>query len=130
MFSQVAGLEDRAAAQAFYQKHYMNVLQHVLSVVTDNNQIPFVGRFLVVESLNPYCYFYTTYFSGLTNLSETMCLVFQAAEFSITVHLNPNSPQPALTLGMTQEQMAAANMEYIFQVIGELLATHFKNLSP
>lgn len=31
---------------------------------------------------------------------------------------------------MTQEQMAAANMEYIFQVIGELLATHFKNLSP
>lgn len=109
MFSQVAGLEDRAAAQAFYQKHYMNVLQHVLSVVTDNNQIPFVG---------------------LTNLSETMCLVFQAAEFSITVHLNPNSPQPALTLGMTQEQMAAANMEYIFQVIGELLATHFKNLSP
>ena len=62
MFSQVAGLEDRAAAQAFYQKHYMNVLQHVLSVVTDNNQIPFVGRFLVVKSLNPYRDFYTTLF--------------------------------------------------------------------
>lgn len=45
MFTQVAALEDRSAAQAFYQKNYMTILQHVLSVVTDNNQIPFVGTY-------------------------------------------------------------------------------------
>ena len=65
-----------------------------------------------------------THLLGLTNLSETMCLVFQAAEFSITVPLNPNTPQPALT----QEQMTSANMDYISQVVGDLLETHFNNL--
>jgi CRM1 C terminal len=40
----VAMMENKTVAQAFYQKHFMSILEHVLGVVTDHNQVPFIGR--------------------------------------------------------------------------------------
>jgi len=39
----VGTMEDKAVAQAFYQKHFMSILEHVLGVVTVHNQVPFIG---------------------------------------------------------------------------------------
>lgn len=39
----VAETENKESAQAFYQKYFMQILEHVLSVVTDHNQVPFIG---------------------------------------------------------------------------------------
>lgn len=50
---------------------------------------------------------------GLTNLSETVCLLFQAAETSIEVPLNATNP-------------AQANMDYVYEAIFELFSLHFK----
>lgn len=54
--------------QRFYQQHYMNMLNHVMGVVTDHNQVPFVG---------------------LGNLSEAVCQLFQTAETDIKIELSP-----------------------------------------
>lgn len=43
ILSKIAAPEHKLVAQAFYQRYYMEVLEHVLSVVTDHNQVPFVG---------------------------------------------------------------------------------------
>jgi len=92
----VAMMENKTVAQAFYQKHFMSILEHVLGVVTDHNQVPFIG---------------------LTNLSEAICLLFQAAESSIEVPLNEANPsQP--------------NMDYVYEAIATLFRSHFsKNLT-
>jgi exportin-1 len=95
MLRKVAALEEKAVAQTFYQKYFMTILEHVLGVVTDHNQVPFVG---------------------LTNLAETVCALFQAAETSIEVPLNAtNSAQP--------------NVEFIYEAISTLFKTHFSNLT-
>ncbi|KAH7666442.1 Importin-beta N-terminal domain containing protein, partial [Aphelenchoides avenae] len=86
---------DGATAQTFYQKYFMTILEHVLSVVTDHNQVPFVG---------------------LTNLAETVCALFHAAEERIVVNLNAANP--------TQK-----NMDFIFETIAGVFKAHFSNLT-
>uniref|UniRef100_A0A915DCR9 Exportin-1 n=1 Tax=Ditylenchus dipsaci TaxID=166011 RepID=A0A915DCR9_9BILA len=67
----VATKESKDQSQMFYQKYFMTIMEHVLGVVTDLNQVPFVG---------------------LTNLAEAVCLLFQAVESSIEVPLNSQNP--------------------------------------
>ena len=55
-------------------------------------------------------------FIGLTNLSENVCLLFQAAESIIEVPLNSENP--------TQ-----SNMDFVYAAIATLFSTHFKNLT-
>lgn len=45
LLMKVAETDNKQCAQAFYQKHFMQILEHVLSVVTDHNQVPFIGEF-------------------------------------------------------------------------------------
>ncbi|KAL3082998.1 hypothetical protein niasHS_010800 [Heterodera schachtii] len=95
LLTKVSTMTDKAQAQAFYKKHFMVIMEHVLGVVTDYNQVNFVG---------------------LTNLAESVCLLFQAAETLIEVPLNPTNPsQP--------------NMEFVYEAIATLFTTHFKNLT-
>jgi hypothetical protein len=55
--------------------------------------------------------------SGLTNLSEAICLLFQAAESSVEVPLNAANP-------------AQSNMDYVYEQIAVLFRSHFsKNLT-
>jgi exportin-1 len=44
LLTKVGTMTDKAQAQKFYQKHFMTILEHVLGVVTDNNQVQFVGK--------------------------------------------------------------------------------------
>jgi hypothetical protein len=46
LLTKVSGMAigKEATQQAFYQKHFMTILEHVLGVVTDNNQVQFVGE--------------------------------------------------------------------------------------
>uniref|UniRef100_A0A914HK84 Importin N-terminal domain-containing protein n=1 Tax=Globodera rostochiensis TaxID=31243 RepID=A0A914HK84_GLORO len=95
LLTKVSTMTDKSQAQAFYKKHFMVIMEHVLGVVTDYNQVNFVG---------------------LTNLAESVCLLFQAAETIIEVSLNPTNPsQP--------------NMEFVYEAIATLFSTHFKNLT-
>jgi len=57
--------------QLFYQRYYMEILAHVIGVVTDHNQVQFVG---------------------LANLSDAVCQLFACAENDIKVPLNPQNP--------------------------------------
>ncbi|KAF7637274.1 Importin N-terminal domain-containing protein [Meloidogyne graminicola] len=95
LLGKVASMTDRAQARIFYQKHFMTIMEHVLGVLTDNNQVQFVG---------------------LTNLAETVCILFQAAENTIDVPLNPSNP-------------LQANTEYVYETITSLFVNHFKNLT-
>ena len=52
--------------QQFYQRYYVEMLTHVIGVVTDHNQVPFVG---------------------LANLSEAVCQLFACVESDIKVPL-------------------------------------------
>ena len=49
LLMKVANMPDKVQAQTFYQKHFMTVLEHVLGVVTDNNQVQFVGESFLIE---------------------------------------------------------------------------------
>uniref|UniRef100_A0A914NV09 Exportin-1 C-terminal domain-containing protein n=1 Tax=Meloidogyne incognita TaxID=6306 RepID=A0A914NV09_MELIC len=87
-------MTDRAQARIFYQKHFMTIMEHVLGVLTDNNQVQFV----------------------LTNLAETVCILFQAVENTIDIPLNPsNSSQ--------------SNTDFVYETITTLFVNHFKNLT-
>lgn len=111
LLGKVASMTDRAQARIFYQKHFMTIMEHVLGVLTDNNQVQFVGEFIFLFSI---CSFIA--FSGLTNLAETVCILFQAAENTIDVPLNPSNP-------------LQANTEYVYETITSLFVNHFKNLT-
>jgi len=95
MLNKLSMLPDKNQQQIFYQKYFITILEHVLGVLTDSNQVQFIG---------------------LTNLSETVCLLFQAAESIIEVPLNPENP-------------AQSNMDFVFASIASLFSTHFKNLT-
>lgn len=58
--------------QNFYRRFYMEILTHVVAIVTDYNQVPFVG---------------------LTNLAQAVCELFACAEKDINVSLNAQNPQ-------------------------------------
>jgi exportin-1 len=60
-------LEPVEARQNFYRRFYMEILTHVIAIVTDYNQVPFVG---------------------LSNLATAICELFACAENDITVPLN------------------------------------------
>ncbi|CAD5232029.1 unnamed protein product [Bursaphelenchus xylophilus] len=60
---------NEALRQKFYQTYYTEMLTHVMGIVTDHNQVPFVG---------------------LGNLAEAVCQLFICAESDITVNLSPN----------------------------------------
>ncbi|CAK5072993.1 unnamed protein product [Meloidogyne enterolobii] len=95
LLGKVASMTDRAQARIFYQKHFMTIMEHVLGVLTDNNQVQFVG---------------------LTNLAETVCILFQAVENTIDIPLNPsNSSQ--------------SNTDFVYETITTLFVNHFKNLT-
>lgn len=53
--------------QSLYQRYYMEILTHVIAIVTDYNQVPFVG---------------------LTNLAQAVCELFACAEKDIQINLN------------------------------------------
>lgn len=95
MLTKIATLTDKIQQQTFYKKYFMIILEHVLGVLTDSNQVQFIG---------------------LTNLSENVCLLFQAAESIIEVPLNSENP--------TQ-----SNMDFVYAAIATLFSTHFKNLT-
>ncbi|KAI6238235.1 Exportin-1 [Aphelenchoides fujianensis] len=59
------------ARQAFYQRFFMQILTHVIGVVTDHNQVPFVG---------------------LGNLSDAVCQLFHCIESDIQIPLDPARP--------------------------------------
>lgn len=44
MLLQYGLYEDRAVAQTFYKLFFMEILVHVLTVVTDSNQIKILGE--------------------------------------------------------------------------------------
>ncbi|CAK5022987.1 unnamed protein product [Meloidogyne enterolobii] len=95
LLGKVASMTDRAQARIFYQKHFMTIMEHVLGVLTDNNQVQFVG---------------------LTNLAETVCILFQAVENTIDIPLNlSNSSQ--------------SNTDFVYETITTLFVNHFKNLT-
>lgn len=53
---------------------------------------------------------------GLTNLAETVCILFQAVENTIDIPLNPsNSSQ--------------SNTDFVYETITTLFVNHFKNLT-
>jgi len=56
--------------QEFYRRYFMEILTHVIAVVSDYNQVPFVG---------------------LTNLAQAVCELFASVEKDITVSLNGQS---------------------------------------
>lgn len=47
----VAETENKECAQGFYKKYFMQILEHVLSVVTDHNQVPFIGLFVFLKKI-------------------------------------------------------------------------------
>jgi len=59
--------DDRAAAQRVYRSFFLDLLEHVLSVVTDRSQVQV---------------------AGLSYYADILCQLFSAAEFFITVPLN------------------------------------------
>lgn len=68
MLSQFAIYPDRVKAHAFYKTFYVEILVHVLSVVTDRNQIKI---------------------AGFTYYADILCSLFTTAEFAIAEPLNP-----------------------------------------
>ncbi|VDK34509.1 unnamed protein product, partial [Anisakis simplex] len=68
MLSQFAIYPDRSKAQAFYKTFYMDIVVHVLSVVTDRNQIMI---------------------AGFSYYADILCALFSTAEFAIAEQLNP-----------------------------------------
>jgi hypothetical protein len=43
MLNKLASLQDKELQQTFYKKYFMTILEHVLGVMTDSNQVQFVG---------------------------------------------------------------------------------------
>ncbi|MFH4979445.1 hypothetical protein AB6A40_006154 [Gnathostoma spinigerum] len=68
MLAHFASYPDKAKAQEFYKTFFVDILIHVLSVVTDRNQIMIAGLM---------CY------------AEILCALFRTVEFSIAEPLNP-----------------------------------------
>lgn len=70
MVARLRKLNPMDLRQNIYQRYFMEVLTHVIAIVTDYNQVPFVG---------------------LTNLAQAVCELFSCAENDIQISLN--SPQ-------------------------------------
>ncbi|KAK6109291.1 Exportin-1 [Brugia pahangi] len=68
MLTQFGVHRDKERAQTFYKHFFMEILVHVLTVVTDSNQIKILG---------------------LSCYADILCTLFYAAEISITEQLNP-----------------------------------------
>lgn len=66
VLERIREIENDAVKQKFYQTYYMEMLTHVMGVVTDHNQVPFVG---------------------LGNLSDAVCQLFVCAENDLKVQL-------------------------------------------
>lgn len=95
LLCQISQLENKNLAQEFYKAYYMKILEHVVGVASDYNQVPFVG---------------------LTNMAETLCIVFEAAEEHITVPLYANNE-------------AANNAEFVSNQLGCIIKKHFPHLA-
>lgn len=93
LFTQVQQAGD-AIAQEFYRTYFMTIVDHLVSIAADYNQVPFVG---------------------LTNISETLCIVFEIAENYIKVPL--------------YESGASSNIEFIMNNLGFTLKKHFSHLT-
>uniref|UniRef100_A0A1I7V5J0 CRM1_C domain-containing protein n=1 Tax=Loa loa TaxID=7209 RepID=A0A1I7V5J0_LOALO len=68
MLTQFGVHRNKERAQTFYKHFFMEILVHVLTVVTDSNQIKILG---------------------LSCYADILCTLFYAAEVSITEQLNP-----------------------------------------
>uniref|UniRef100_A0A914Q1S8 Exportin-1 C-terminal domain-containing protein n=1 Tax=Panagrolaimus davidi TaxID=227884 RepID=A0A914Q1S8_9BILA len=73
----------------------MKILENVVGIASDYNQVPFIG---------------------LTNMAETLCIVFEAAEEQITVQLYPAGK-------------ASNNTEFILNELCFTLKKHFSHLN-
>lgn len=120
MLRQFACCTDRSKAQSFYKIFFVDIVIHVLSVVTDSNQIKIVGRWC----FSYFSHFFANkawagkirlfhFFLGLSCYADVLCSLFYAAEFSITDQLNP--PQ--------------SNMDFIYQRISQTFSQAFGNLT-
>jgi hypothetical protein len=65
--------------QSIYQRYFMEILTHVIAIVTDYNQVPFVG---------------------LTNLAQAVCELFACAENDIQVSLNTSQSNTDYIFGV------------------------------
>jgi exportin-1 len=95
LLCQIAQLQNKQLAQEFYQAYFMKILENVVGIASDYNQVPFIG---------------------LTNMAETLCIVFEAAEEQITVQLYPAGK-------------ASNNTEFILNELCFTLKKHFPHLN-
>uniref|UniRef100_A0A7E4VWL2 Exportin-1 n=1 Tax=Panagrellus redivivus TaxID=6233 RepID=A0A7E4VWL2_PANRE len=99
LLCQIAELDAKSVnkelAQEFYRAYYLKILEHVVTVAADYNQVPFVG---------------------LTNMAETLCIVFEAPEDNISVALY-------------QPGEGANNMDYIVNQLMIMLKQCFPHLT-
>jgi exportin-1 len=74
LLTNVQKMEDRATAQDFYRSFFIDLLEHVLSVVTDSSQVQV---------------------AGLSYYAEILCQMFTAVESPaiISAALNPDNQQ-------------------------------------
>jgi hypothetical protein len=132
LLTNVQKMEDRATAQDFYRSFFVDLLEHVLSVVTDNSQVQVAGESalmntirlfgflifslaLVLSSLTAFDMFH---FSGLSYYAEILCQMFTAVESPaiISAPLNAENPQQS-------------NIDFIYEFVGRLFKSAFPHLS-
>ena len=95
LFCQIIQTDNLEISQRFYTDYFMKIVENLVAIAADYNQVPFVG---------------------LTNMAETLCVVFEAAEDHIKVPLYSNGE-------------ASNNMEFIMTQIGFTLKKHFPHLN-
>ncbi len=71
MLLKLQKLDDRLAAQRIYRAFFLDLLEHVLSVVTDRSQVQV---------------------AGLSYYADILCMLFASVEFHITEPLNMENP--------------------------------------
>jgi len=71
LLNKLQKLEDRVAAQRVYRSFFLDLLEHVLSVVTDRSQVQV---------------------AGLSYYADILCQLFSSVEFFITEPLNADNP--------------------------------------
>ena len=94
--------QQEAAAQSFYQTYYVEILQHVFSVVTD-----------------------TSHTAALTMHATILAYMFTIVEMGkVTVSLNPATPTVPLT-----DTLANMNVLFVQNFVAEVLHNAFPHLT-
>lgn len=99
LLQNIANETESSVAAAFYREYLLELLQHILGVVTDSSQAAV---------------------AGLTYYANILVIIFAAVETGrVAISLDPANPNAG----------PAGNMEFVGEYVGRLLKTAFPHLS-